>query len=187
MLSSHAGNRMTALPRNAPLDPVGDGVRRNTHAIRDRLVSAEAGNEFFDHGALSQIVSGNASPYYHNLCVADSRGSAHDAGMDTQEKNGGPNYLREWRTFRHLSQAALAERVGANPNMIQYLETGERGLSAKWLRKLAPALETTPGMLLDHDPHELDADILDIWGNASAREKRQISEVARALLKTGTG
>lgn len=106
--------------------------------------------------------------------------------MEEQDKNGGPNHLREWRVYRGMSQAALAERVGTNPNMIQYLETGERGLSAKWLRRLAPALDTTPGLLLDHDPHELDADILDIWGHASARERKQISDVARALLRTGT-
>lgn len=70
--------------------------------------------------------------------------------------------------------------------MIQYLETGERGLSAKWLRRLAPALDTTPGMILDHDPDELDADILDIWAHAGNREKRQLADIAKALVRTGT-
>lgn len=102
------------------------------------------------------------------------------------DKNGGPNHLREWRTFRKLTQEQLAERVGTNPNMIQYLETGERGLSAKWLRRLAPALETTPGMLLDHDPHQLDADIIDIWAHAGVRERRQLSEIAKTIVRTGT-
>lgn len=106
--------------------------------------------------------------------------------MDDQEKNGGPNFLREWRTFRKMSQAELAEAVGTNANMIGYLENGERGLSAKWLRRLAPALKTTPGMLLDHDPAKLDNDILEIWGQAGEREKRQISEIARTLLRDGT-
>ena len=166
--------------------PIGDSVRGNANRVSDRLISPEALDEFFDHAALSQIVTDKASANYHSLCVADSDHWAQKGDMEPQEKNGGPNYLREGRTYRQLSQAALADRIGTNANMIQYLETGERGLSAKWLRKLAPALETTPGMLLDHDPHELDADILEIWGNASAREKRQINEVARALLKTGT-
>jgi transcriptional regulator with XRE-family HTH domain len=106
--------------------------------------------------------------------------------MDSADKNGGPNYLRAWRTFRKMTQEALAEKVGTNANMIQYLETGERGLSAKWLRRLAPALDTTPGMLLDHDPHDLDSDVIDIWVHAAERERRQISDVAKALLKTGT-
>lgn len=106
--------------------------------------------------------------------------------MDS-DKNGGPNHLRAWREFRKLTLAELAERVGTNANMIGYLESGDRGLSAKWLRKLAPALRTTPGLLLDHDPHELDSDILDIWVHGSEREKRQITEIAKALVRTGTG
>ena len=105
--------------------------------------------------------------------------------MDS-DKNGGPNFLRAWRTFRGMTQDQLAEAVGTNANMIQYLETGERGLSAKWLRRLAPALATTPGLLLDHDPHELDSDVVDIWARAGARERRQLSEIAKTLVKTGT-
>jgi transcriptional regulator with XRE-family HTH domain len=104
----------------------------------------------------------------------------------TADKNGGPNYLRAWRVFREMTQEELADKVGTNANMIQYLETGERGLSAKWLRRLAPALETTPGMILEHDPADLDSDIIDIWAHADIRQRRQISEIAKTLLKTGT-
>lgn len=105
--------------------------------------------------------------------------------MDT-DKNAGPNFLREWRLFRKLTQEQLAEKVGTNANMIGYLESGERGLSAKWLRKLAPALDTTPGMLLDHDPNELDSDIIDIWAHADRRQKAQLTEIAKTLVRTGT-
>ena len=177
---------MTPLPRNSTLVPVGHSVRRDPQVVRDNLVPAKIGDEFFDHAALSQIVTGFATGNCHSPCVARFSGLSHPAIMEESDKNGGPNFLRQWRTFKKLSQAELAEAVGTNPNMIQYLETGERGLSAKWLRRLAPALGTTPGMLLDHDPSELDSDILEIWGNASAREKKQISEVARALLRSGT-
>ena len=135
---------------------------------------------------MSQIVSSNASPDYHSLCVAGLCAPWQFVGMAKQDKNAGPNHLKAWRDYRGMSQSELAEKVGTNANMIGYLETGERGLSAKWLRRLAPALKTTPGMLLDHDPSELDADILDIWGSADQRQRRQISEVARALLRTGT-
>jgi transcriptional regulator with XRE-family HTH domain len=99
---------------------------------------------------------------------------------------GRPNYLKAWREFRGLTQEQLAERVSTNANMISYLESGERGLSAKWLRRLAPVLDTTPGMLLDHDPIALDSDIIDIWAHAGTRERRQISDIAKALVKTGT-
>ena len=105
--------------------------------------------------------------------------------METN-KNGGPNFLRAWRAYRDLTQEQLAELVGTNANMIGYLESGERGLSAKWLRRLAPSLDTTPGMILDHDPHDLDADVLDIWAHADRRQQRQISEIARTIVRTGT-
>jgi transcriptional regulator with XRE-family HTH domain len=102
------------------------------------------------------------------------------------DKNDGPNFLRAWREFRKLTQAELAEKVGTNQNMIAYLENGERGLSAKWLRKLAPALGTTPGHLLDHDPNDMSADIFDIWMHADLRQRRQLSDIAKTIVKTGT-
>ncbi len=102
------------------------------------------------------------------------------------DKNAGPNYLQAWRLYRDMTQAELAEKVGTNQNMIGYLESGERGLSAKWLRKLAPALNTTPGMLLDHNPNDLSADILDIWGSADIRQRRQIADIAKTIVRTGT-
>jgi transcriptional regulator with XRE-family HTH domain len=135
---------------------------------------------------MSQIVSFGASPFCHSLCVADFARMAQFVTMENQDKNGGPNHLRAWREYRGLTQAQLGERVGTNSNMIGYLEAGERGLSAKWLRKLADALDTTPGMILDHDPGDLDSDILDIWATASTRQKRQISEIAKTLLRDGT-
>ncbi len=107
--------------------------------------------------------------------------------MDSGEKNGGPNYLRAWRMKAGLSQAELAAKVGTNSNMIQYLETGERGLSAKWLRRLAPALDTQPGMLLDADPDALDFELHDLWtAKLDRSQQRQLKAIAQALVKTGT-
>lgn len=102
------------------------------------------------------------------------------------EKNGGPNYLRAWREFRGLSQGKLAELVNTNQNMIAYLESGERALSAKWLRKLAPALETQPGMILDHDPNQLDTDIIDIWAHIPDTNRAIAKSVLERFAKTGT-
>lgn len=106
--------------------------------------------------------------------------------MSDIDKNGGPNHLRAWRDYRRLTQQELADLVDTNANMIGYLESGERGLSAKWLRRLAPALDTTPGMLLDHDPSKLDSDIIDIWTHADLRQQRQLTDIAKTLVKTGT-
>lgn len=101
-----------------------------------------------------------------------------------QEENGGPNHLRAWREYRGLSQPELAERIGTSHQVIGYLERGRTQLSAKWLRKLAPALDTTPGMLLDHNPNDLSTDIIDIWSHMDKRQQRQIADIARTL--TGT-
>lgn len=131
-----------------------------------------------------------ASAICHSLCGDEICPSWHIVNMpddlSEQPKNGGPNHLRAWREYRGLTQAKLAELVGTNANMIGYLESGERGLSAKWLRKLAPALNLTPGHLLDHNPNDLPSDILEIWMSADSSVRRQISEVAKALSRTGT-
>src|SRR4051812_17675926 len=73
------------------------------------------------------------------------------------------NYLRQWRDKAKLSQEELADRVGTTKSVISLLENEKRPLSAKWLRKLAEALGTTPGRILDVNPDETNADVLDIW------------------------
>lgn len=102
--------------------------------------------------------------------------------MSGDDKNGGPNYLKAWRDFRGLTQAELAEAVGTNSNMIGYLETGERSLSLKWLRRLAPALDTNVGMLAQYDPHDLDKDLIEIWATASTRDRAKVLEIAKLIV-----
>lgn len=104
--------------------------------------------------------------------------------MET-EKNGGPNYLQAWRKFRRISQEELAEAIGTTKAVISLLEAGQRPLSAKWLRKIAPVLDTTPGFLLDHDPHELPTDVIDIWSNIEDRDKPRALRVLESF-RTGT-
>lgn len=138
------------------------------------------------HTSISHNVIIEASANYHNMCGDLLARPWHIVTMDDQDKNGGPNHLKAWREHRDLTQAELASKVGTNANMIGYLENGERGLSAKWLRRLADALKITPGHLLDHDPRELPSDILEIWMNADSGTRRQLSEVAKAIVRTGT-
>lgn len=137
---------------------------------------------------MSHSVTSPSSPRCHGLCVAPRWRLSHTVTMNDSDKNAGPNNLEAWRKFRGMTQAALAEAVDTTHNMIGYLESGERALSAKWLRRLAAALDTTPGMLLDHDPKELDADIIDIWASADLRERRQLIDLAKVVVsgKTGT-
>jgi transcriptional regulator with XRE-family HTH domain len=135
----------------------------------------------------SQIVIRSASPKHHSLCGASEFTICDNQAMPEEtDKNGGPNYLQAWREFRGMTQAELAAAVGTNQNMIGYLEAGDRGLSAKWLRRLAPALRTQPGFILEHDPRKLPTDIIEIWINATDQERRQLVNLAKAIVKTGT-
>lgn len=138
--------------------------------------------------ALSQTVGANASPICNSLCVVADFPTWHIVGMlESDDKNGGPNYLRAWRMKRGKTQEQLAKDVGTSANMIQYLESGERGLSAKWLRRLAPALDTTSGNLLDVDPGETDMEVVDFWARKLDKDqRRQLAAIAEALAKTGT-
>ncbi len=90
------------------------------------------------------------------------------------------NFLRAWRELRGMTQAELAEQVQTTGPVISLLESGARGLSDKWLRRLAPVLKTTPGHLLDSDPNALDESIMDIW-DAIPEESQAL---ARDVLKT---
>jgi transcriptional regulator with XRE-family HTH domain len=106
----------------------------------------------------------------------------NDADHWFDEKNGGPNHLQAWRLHRGLTQQQLADAVGTIKSMITHLESGERHLSAKWLRRLAPVLNTTPGHLLDHHPRDLPPDIMDTWSRASPAQQQQIAALAETVI-----
>lgn len=96
------------------------------------------------------------------------------------------NHLKAWREFRGMTQDALAEKVGTTNSVISLLESGDRKLSLKWLRKLAPALGTNVGHLAEHDPNNLPTDILDIWASVPEAERPRALDVLKAF-RTGTG
>ena len=95
-----------------------------------------------------------------------------------------PHYLKEWRKFRRMTQDKLAEAVDTSKSVISDLERGNLQLSPKWLRKLAPVLGTQPGHILDHDPNNLDTDIIDIW--TRIEDKAQAMKVLQSFVKDGT-
>lgn len=106
---------------------------------------------------------------------------AHTAYMADDDRN----YLRQWREFRKMNQDVLAEKVGTTKAVISLLENEKRPLSSKWLRKLAEALDTQPGHILDHDPNELPADVFDIWEHIDKKDRAQAARVLRTFA-TGT-
>lgn len=138
----------------------------------------------------SQFANVIASPNIRNIGNYSAGELSHTANVhDDEEKNGGPNHLRAWMEYRHVKGVDLAKALGGNvtPGMVSDLVNSNRALSAKWLRRLAPHLGTTPGMLLDHDPHELDSDIIEIWCNANRDQRHQLVDLAKVVVKPKTG
>lgn len=172
---------MTALDiRDMPrrdAEPLSEG------GLREATIGAECGEV---HGYFSHFARNKASVDPRTLIKAGSDGASHSARMPRKTSKKAANHLRAWREFRRMSQAQLAEKVGTADNVISLLESGQRQLSDKWLRRLAPALGTTPGFLLDHDPEDLSTDILDIWSSVPAERRDQAIAVLRTFVKTGT-
>jgi transcriptional regulator with XRE-family HTH domain len=97
------------------------------------------------------------------------------------------NFLKAWREFRGMTQAKLGEAAGTNGSVISLLESGDRRLSDKWLRKLAPVLRTSQGHLLEHDPNDLPTDILDIWADIPEDRRDQARDVLKAFRAKAAG
>lgn len=95
------------------------------------------------------------------------------------------NHLRAWRTFRGMTQEQLANAVDTTKGVISQIESGDRGLSGKWLNRLAPVLGTTPGFLLDHDPNDLPTAFLDVI-NEIPEDRRDLALDVLKRFRTGT-
>jgi transcriptional regulator with XRE-family HTH domain len=91
------------------------------------------------------------------------------------------NHLRAWREFNGLTQEELAAKVGTAGNVIGLLESGERGLSQKWLEKLAPHLKTRAGFLLEFDPHDIDRDMHELVAEMPKENKPLARDLLRSL------
>lgn len=109
-------------------------------------------------------------------------------GSMSDDKNGGPNFLRQWREYRRMTQEALAAECvpPTTGSVISLLEEGERGLSLKWLRRLAPALRTRPGWLADLNPLEADTRTLELVEAVPQDQREQVNRILETFVKNGT-
>lgn len=124
-----------------------------------------------------------SSTLVHVFGNAPVHTTRYNARMDEKRP---PHYLREWRKHAGLTQEQLAEAVGTSKSQISELERYNLQLSPKWLIRLAPVLKTQPGFILDHNPDDLDNDIIDIWSRIPERDRRQAARVLRSFTRTGT-
>ena len=102
------------------------------------------------------------------------------------EEDAPSNHLRAWREFKFLTVEELAQSVGTTPANIELLENQPTPPSAKWLRRLAPALDATVGAILDFAPGDVDSAALE--GALSVRRGGGgvITISSDAAKKTGT-
>ena len=129
-------------------------------------------------------------PATANICKngKDRRGeSRHNVAMAKKSKKAkrAGHYLREWREFREMTQEDLAGKVrpATNASVISLLESGDRGLSNKWLERLAPALGTKKGFILDMNPYETDTAILEIWGLIPEDDRPKVRGIMQAFIR----
>lgn len=94
-------------------------------------------------------------------------------------------FIRQWREKKGMSLDALAARVPMDKGNLSKVERGLLPYNQEMLERLADALDTEPASLLMRDPTDPEA-IWSIWDKAKPGQRRQISEVAAALVRTGT-
>lgn len=104
--------------------------------------------------------------------VHDNRGMADES----------PNHLRAWRKHRGMTQQKLADTVKppTTKQVIAALESGQNGLSLKWLYRLADALETRAGYLL-HDPEDVDGKWLAATDNVPQGRREEAIRILKVL------
>jgi len=102
-------------------------------------------------------------------------------GYMSNRENEPKHFLAAWREFRELTQEELAALVGTDKSVISLLEDRKRGLSNKWLHRLAPALRTTPGAILDYDPHLVPTAILEVWAAIPDEDRARASSILEAF------
>lgn len=93
------------------------------------------------------------------------------------------NHLQAWRESFEMTQAELAELIGTTASVISLIETGERTLSPKWLRKIAPHFGITPGWLLDYAPGDIPQDVMDLWRSVAPEDRPQALRILETFRK----
>lgn len=98
------------------------------------------------------------------------------------------HFIREWRKFRNLNQAQLAERVDMAVPSISQIETYKQGWTDETLAALADALSCEPGDLLARNPLDKDAP-WSIWDKLKPEQRRMAMVMIRSLVveNTSTG
>lgn len=90
------------------------------------------------------------------------------------------HFIKEWRKFRHLSQEALAERMGLTHGAVGQVERGDVKYSQDFLEAAAEQLECSPADLLMRNPLDAEAP-WSIWSALKPEQKKQAIRLLEAL------
>ncbi len=91
------------------------------------------------------------------------------------------NHLREWREHFGLTVAQLARKSGLGVQTIDELEAGGGDLPMKLLYVLADALGTTAGRIADHDPNDLDPQLIEAATAVPKDRRGQALEILKTF------
>ena len=100
-------------------------------------------------------------------------------------------FIRQWRELRGLTLEKLAGRLKEGHGLeithasLSRIERGLQPYNQRQLEAIASELLTDPASLLMRNPQDPDG-IWSIWDQAKPGEKRQIVEIAKTLIKTGS-
>jgi transcriptional regulator with XRE-family HTH domain len=92
-----------------------------------------------------------------------------------------PNNLRAWREYRGFTVAELAKKSGLGASTISEMESGASDISSKLLQALAPALNTMPGYILDHDPNDINPELLETFRSIPKDRRDQALEILKTF------
>lgn len=95
-----------------------------------------------------------------------------------------PNFLKQWRNHRGLTQEKLGEMAGLTSSSISQIEHGKQGFSAESFLSLCRALNCTPAELLAHDPTKSDS-FWPLFQEAErlvGRDRQRVWAILRAAL-----
>lgn len=98
-----------------------------------------------------------------------------------------PNRIRELRIAAHLSQQAVADRVGVSKVTISDLERGQMRLDVEYMKRIASALNVTPADLLPQEanPWALNDEeraIIERYRMADDGQREQVQRMADVLI-----
>lgn len=95
-------------------------------------------------------------------------------------------FLREWRQHRGYNQDQAADIIGIDRTTLSRIERGLTPYNQPFLEAAAEAYSCDVADLLVRNPMDPEG-IWSLWDHAQVGEKRMIVEIAKGVLKTGTG